>query len=310
MRGAILRLLNGLYAYRIQAPTLSANQTLVLPAGTPVAGQVLQASNTTVDTGWAYLPTGLRQTVLSGRRDTGLENCPPNALTGSALTVTLNASSTDPFRFAIADGFNAYGPVDYVGQFTSNQTTTVSTNTTSFVYINRTSTGVLSLGVSTLTPVYSLAAPSSPSTDQHWFDLGLFQMKRWSGSAWVAQQRIFIGEVVSTASIQTTITYAYQGFYMSAWTSVSSSGAYVFSHNLGSLLSSGARVQVFSNASASDTGAFPAWVGDSSYGFYYANGASPNFRNQIETAWGTYVHLNAGSWLTSAYAKVVVQRGW
>lgn len=46
-----------------------------------------------------------------------------------------------------------------------------------------------------LAPVYSLEPPTSPSPDQHWFDLSNFKMKSWNGSKWVVKVALFAGHV-------------------------------------------------------------------------------------------------------------------
>lgn len=62
-------------------------------------------------------------------------------------------------------------------------------NAHNFVWID--SAGAL--GRSALPCVYSYSAPGAPATDQHWYDLGQEQMKRFDGAAFVGVSRIFIG---------------------------------------------------------------------------------------------------------------------
>jgi hypothetical protein len=49
-------------------------------------------------------------------------------------------------------------------------------------------------------PVWASAAPSGPSTGQYWYDSVLETWKRWSGSAWVAQSRVLVGQAVSNST--------------------------------------------------------------------------------------------------------------
>lgn len=107
----------------------------------------------------------------------------------SSLTLTLQASSTDPFAYDIAGA-----PF----QLQSNVALSVTDNAHNFVWIDNTGT----MGRSALPCVYDWTAPSSPATDQHWYDLGKAQMKSWSGAAWTNVSRIFIGYVrADSASI-------------------------------------------------------------------------------------------------------------
>lgn len=257
----------------------------------------------------------VRQTVLSGRVDTTASNRPGNALSGSSLTVTLNASSSDVCRFTIADGFGSNGQQDYVGEFTSNQTLTVAASTTSYVYVNRSTVGALSLGSSALTPSYGVVAPSSPSTDQHWFDLLEFKMKRWSGSAWVAMQRVFVGECTATTSITSTTTYAYMGCYVSEWRSMNGGTTSNFNHNLGIYLSAAnAAITLYTNSTASDVGAFRntelMFYSTTAYGFQYTTNTSPNMRLALELSSMSFPYTSSTGWQAAGYAKVIVQRGW
>jgi PKD repeat protein len=63
-------------------------------------------------------------------------------------------------------------------------------------------TAALSRGITTLPPIYSAAAPSTPAVDQHWFDLSSTTMKVWSGSKWLEKVRVFAGSL-SSGSILT-----------------------------------------------------------------------------------------------------------
>lgn len=100
----------------------------------------------------------------------------------SSLTLTLEADTTDPFIYDIAGG--RY-------ELQADATLSVTDDAHNFIYIGTSG----SLGRSALPCAYDWAAPSSPSTDQHWYDLGKNQMKRWDGAAWESVSRIFIGYV-------------------------------------------------------------------------------------------------------------------
>lgn len=52
-------------------------------------------------------------------------------------------------------------------------------------------TGTRTFGHTTVEPVYSSSAPSSPSINQHWFDTAYTTMKVWNGARWEEKIRCF-----------------------------------------------------------------------------------------------------------------------
>lgn len=259
---------------------------------------------------------GTRQTVLNGAVDA---NGFPNALSaGSGLSVTLTASAT-PFLLAFAAGFDAYGAVDYVAQVTANQTISgLTASATLYLYADRnTSTGAVTFGFTTFGTTYSLKAPSSPSTNQPWFDLSAFQFKVWNGSAWAVAQRVILGEVTTgSSSVTSTTTYAYQGLYQSLWTSVAASTNYVFSHNLGIPLSAATPTfWVYTSPTGSDADSIPdlSYVSltMTDYGWQpmYPATIAPWKTITIATKANPVLGTN-NSWSTSGYLKLTIKRGW
>ncbi|KAF0241995.1 MAG: hypothetical protein FD180_4138, partial [Planctomycetota bacterium] len=104
----------------------------------------------------------------------------------SGLTLTLVASSTDPFVYDIAG--TRY-------ELQANITLAVTDTAHNFIFID----SARAMGRAALPCVYAFTAPGAPATEQHWFDLGKSQMKRWDGSAWQRTARIFIGYVRADA---------------------------------------------------------------------------------------------------------------
>lgn len=136
----------------------------------------------------------VRQTVLNGASTSGA----PSFLQINGDNVNLLATAT-PVEIAFANGFGANGAKDDIYQFTADQTSfwaSLPNNSTLFLYVDYNS-GSPTGGYSTLVPVDGPTAPGTPSTDQHWFDTVNYQMKRWSGSAWVVVERVFVGEAVT-----------------------------------------------------------------------------------------------------------------
>lgn len=146
--------------------------------------------------------------------------------------------SGSPVVVAFAAGFDSGGAVDYVANIEESVVgawSDLPANSTLYLYIDRNAvTGEITYGFSRLRPVYHYGSPGSPATDQHWFDLSTYTMKRWSGSAWEEKQRVFLGECVTNASSVTSIvTYALCGMYDSGWFPVSEHQNYVKTHALG-----------------------------------------------------------------------------
>jgi len=111
----------------------------------------------------------------------------------------------------------------------------LTASTTNYLYAEKAESGFEpDLGFTTLKPVYSYQEPSSPSTDQHWYDLARGVMKRWTGSEWEEVERIFIGEAETDASSVTdVVAYTLKGRYDSGWFAVSANTKYEKDHCLG-----------------------------------------------------------------------------
>jgi len=268
---------------------------------------------------------GRRQATLVGSVDS---NGQPNALTTpGGLSVTLNASSTTPYIVSFAEGFdNTGGALDYVGAFTSNQAIAVLANTTNYIYIQRNSLGVLSANFASQAPIYSRVAPSSPATGQHWFNTSPsgntsagqrgMTMYSWSGSVWVANQRVFIGEAVTNASVVTSlINYAYQRRYQSAWTAATAANNINFNHNLGMTLAEAeASVSFFGRQNSSSPQLLcPSYylsnTGDQ-FGLF-CNIAVDNPRlNQNNYVGANGFFFNGSAWITSGDLMMCVNSGW
>jgi hypothetical protein len=90
--------------------------------------------------------------------------------------------------------------------------------------------------ITTLIPIESYVAPTTPATNQLWLDLSVvpYVPKKWNGSTWVITQFVKLGEFVRTSgTIGTPISYALNGRFESQWTSVTTNNIYTVSDNLG-----------------------------------------------------------------------------
>lgn len=111
----------------------------------------------------------------------------PNFLAaGAGLNLNINGGTTTLVVYIGDSRYVLPANVSILLTATSNQ----------FVWVNANDTGAFTaadFGASALPPDYDYVAPGAPATDQHWFDLSTNQMYRYSGAAWVAVNRIFLG---------------------------------------------------------------------------------------------------------------------
>ena len=178
----------------------------------------------------------------------------------------------------------------------TNLSVSLTASATNFIWVEKPSSGdeISSAGSSTLEPVYDFVAPSSPATDQHWFDLSCMKMKRWDGSAWEEKDRIFIGEAVTDAtSVTSVVSYALRGLFVSDVLSVTYNTTYDINSNLGIEHSQLVGIQVWFRENSSYNWAV---VVDESYpakwqGFVW--GCFQRNKIRVRTAQNTVVHSQA-----------------
>jgi hypothetical protein len=131
------------------------------------------------------LPPEMDNQILSSSVDA---NGNPNFLAaGAGLTLNLNGEAT-PLRLIVAGQYQT---------LTSNVSITLTATSNQFVYLTQDLANpalvAADFGASALPPNYGYVAPAAPATDQHWFNLSDNRMYRYSGTAWVAVKRIFLG---------------------------------------------------------------------------------------------------------------------
>ena len=172
---------------------------------------------------------GIRQTVQSASVDTsGFANFID---AGSGLSVVISAATTN-VKISAAGGSS-----DRVGMITADTTISgLSANATNYIYADIASNGTVTLGSTTLAPIYQIGGTPSTTSGQFTFNIG--EMKAYVGSGTLASQawRVYIGEVVTGASAVTSvISYALNGYYDSGYTNTLPASAVqtIKSHNLG-----------------------------------------------------------------------------
>lgn len=175
-----------------------------------------------------YLPApayaGVRQTVAAGPVDTaGLPSFLP--ATSASLTLTgQNVTSSAPLVAASAAGWSVTGqPIDYVGSSTANPVWTGlaanrAASTPNFIYATI-AAGVFSYASTTVAPVYQWGGTPAVTSGQITFNIS--EMKCYLGNGVTAPQAalVIFGEAATDATtVISTVAYAYNGRYQSAFT--------------------------------------------------------------------------------------------
>lgn len=145
---------------------------------------------------------GLRNRVLSGK----VSNGEFAFLTGDNLSVMIDGSQT-PVLVSFADGFNDYGAVDYIQTITRKQSAwSLPANSTSYLYIERSASGGLTYGSTTLEPLRQPNAPAA-ATDKMYYNTTNEKMNVYTGTYWKNILRVVVAIVVTDATRVKSIKY-------------------------------------------------------------------------------------------------------
>lgn len=145
---------------------------------------------------------GLRNRLLSGK----VSNGEFSFLTGDNLSVMIDGSQT-PVILSFADGFNDYGAVDYVQTVTRKQSAwSLPANSTSYLYVERSASGGLSYGSTTLEPLRQPNAPEA-ATDKMYYNTTSEKMNVYTGTYWKNILRVVVAIAVTDATRVKSIKY-------------------------------------------------------------------------------------------------------
>ena len=145
---------------------------------------------------------GLRNRVLSGK----VSNGEFAFLTGDNLSVMIDGSQT-PVLVSFADGFNDYGAVDYIQTINRKQSAwSLPANSTSYLYIERSASGGLSYGSTTLEPLRQPNAPEA-ATDKMYYNTTSEKMNVYTGTYWKNILRVVVAIAVTDATRVKSIKY-------------------------------------------------------------------------------------------------------
>lgn len=145
---------------------------------------------------------GLRNRVLSGK----VSNGEFSFLTGDNLSVMIDGSQT-PVLLSFADGFNDYGTVDYIQTINRKQSAwSLPANNTSYLYVERSASGGLTYGSTTLEPMRQPNAPAA-ATDKMYYNTTNEKMYVYTGTYWKEILRVVVAIAVTDATRVKSIKY-------------------------------------------------------------------------------------------------------
>lgn len=145
---------------------------------------------------------GLRNRLLSGK----VSNGEFSFLTGDNLSVMIDGSQT-PVLLSFADGFNDYGAVDYVTTINRKQSAwSLPSNSTSYLYVERSASGGITYGSTTLEPMRQPNAPAA-ATDKMYYNTTSEKMYVYTGTYWKAILRVIVAVAVTDATRVKSIKY-------------------------------------------------------------------------------------------------------
>lgn len=149
----------------------------------------------------------LRNRVLNGK----VGNSEWAFLIGDNLSVMIDGSQT-PVLLSFADGYDDNGSVDYVSTITSKTSAwNLPAQSTSYLYIERSASGALSYGSTTIEPVRQASAPKAEMDKMH-YNTVADKMYLYNGVQWKSVLRIIVAIVVTDSTSVKSIKYYRPGF--------------------------------------------------------------------------------------------------
>lgn len=132
-----------------------------------------------------------------------------NYLSSDGLAVAIDGSIT-PVLITFADGYNGNGAVDYISSISKLVSAwTVPANNTSYLYIDRDSSGNITYGSTTHALIVSTTMPdvTKDDSDINWYNPETAVLNAWNGTEWNRKLRVFVGSVTTDATTVTNISY-------------------------------------------------------------------------------------------------------
>ena len=174
------------FSGKLNAASITSPGALSLTAGGTNQNIILRPSGTgTVVAPNLFVPPEMDNQILTSAVDAS--GNPAFLTAGAGLTLNILGATTN-LQLVVAGRKQT---------LSSNVTLTLTATSNQFIYVTQDVANAAlvaaDFGASALPPDYDYVAPAAPATDQHWFNLSDNQMYRYSGAAWVAVNRIFLG---------------------------------------------------------------------------------------------------------------------
>lgn len=149
----------------------------------------------------------LRNRVLNGK----VGNSEWAFLIGDNLSVMIDGSQT-PVLLSFANGYDDNGSVDYVSTITNKTSAwNLPARSTSYLYIERSTSGALSYGSTAIEPVRQASAPKVEMDKMH-YNTVADKMYLYNGVQWKSVLRIVVAIVVTDSTSVKSIKYYRPGF--------------------------------------------------------------------------------------------------
>ena len=149
----------------------------------------------------------LRNRVLNGKAG----NSEWAFLIGDNLSVMIDGSQK-PVLLSFANGYDDNGSVDYVSTITSKTSAwNLPARSTSYLYIERSASGALSYGSTTVEPVRQASTPKAEMDKMH-YNTVAEKMYLYNGVQWKSVLRIIVAIVVTDSTSVKSIKYYRPGF--------------------------------------------------------------------------------------------------
>lgn len=154
-----------------------------------------------------------RNTVLQGNVDAS--GNPTLFEAGTGLACKLNATAT-PAIFAFMNGNSAStGAQDIIDGIAADSATFWSSlpiNSTVYLFVDRSSTGVLSGSYTTIAPVIQNFAPAH-SAGLQWIDFNTGKVQSSDGSTWTQRNRVFVGTATTNGTGVTAVNVNISSYF-------------------------------------------------------------------------------------------------
>lgn len=174
--------------------------------------------------------SGVRQTVQTSNVDVnGLSDYISIGI-GLAVDIAATAVPVNVLASGGAVADDRLGTID-----TDTSISSLTDATTNYLYADIDGAGAITLGATTLAPVYQFGGTYSIVSGQSTFNISEMTMKVGNGASADSVNRVFLGEAVTAGGVVTgVVNYALNGLFISGLSSYAASSNTSYNNNIGS----------------------------------------------------------------------------